>query len=130
MTYLLHSNAFIALLNGGQPIVAKVRSLDRREVLLSSIVLHELMLSAFKSARQEFNLARLEALRFAILAFDERDALESGRIRSLLRGLGTPKGPYDVLIAGQALARDLVLVTHNVREFSRVEGLMLEDWEA
>ena len=64
-----------------------------------------------------------------MLEFDEDDARCAGEIRDLLRRAGTPIGPYDTLIAGQALARDLTLVTHNTREFSRVSGLRLEDWE-
>jgi len=52
-----------------------------------------------------------------------------GEIRAALAVAGTPIGPYDVLIAGQALARGLVLVTHNVGEFSRVGGLLIEDWQ-
>ena len=63
-----------------------------------------------------------------MLSFDEEDARISGEIRAQLAKKGTPIGPYDVLIAGQALARGLTLVTANTREFSRVEGLRLVDW--
>lgn len=130
MSYLLDTNVVIALLNGSRPIVgAKVRGQAVSDILLSSIVLHELRFGAFKSARQVANLARLDALRFPIVPFDETDASEAGRIRAALHRLGTPIGPYDVLIAGQALARDLVLVTRNTREFSRIVGLKIEDWE-
>ena len=64
-----------------------------------------------------------------MLGFDKEDAQAAGKVRAMLAASGTPIGPYDVLIAGQALARGLVLVTHNVGEFSRVAGLQVEDWE-
>ena len=75
------------------------------------------------------NLERVEALRFAILEFDADDARESGRIRAELAKSGQPIGPYDVLIAGQALSRRLTLISNNLREFTRVEGLKVEDWQ-
>lgn len=67
--------------------------------------------------------------RFTSLPFDDIAAERFGDIRSYLADLGTPIGPYDLQIAAIALANNLILVTHNVDEFSRVEGLQLEDWE-
>jgi tRNA(fMet)-specific endonuclease VapC len=67
-------------------------------------------------------------LRFEILEFDAEDARCSGEIRAYLAKSGRPIGPLDVLIAGQAKARSLILLTHNRREFDRVEGLAVEDW--
>ena len=64
------------------------------------------------------------------MPFDDVDARVAAEIRAVLRRAGTPIGPYDNLIAGQALARDLTLVTRNIREFERVQGLRLENWEA
>jgi tRNA(fMet)-specific endonuclease VapC len=65
-----------------------------------------------------------------VLDFDKEDAQQAGEVRALLASNGTPIGAYDVLIAGQAVARNLILVTHNTREFGRVPGLRLEDWQA
>lgn len=65
---------------------------------------------------------------FPILDFDQNDAFVAGEIRAALAAKGTPIGPYDVLIAGQAKARGLTLVTNNVGEFNRVENLQVEDW--
>lgn len=65
---------------------------------------------------------------FSILDFDQNDAFVAGEIRAALAAKGTPIGPYDVLIAGQAKARGLTLVTNNVGEFNRVENLHVEDW--
>jgi autotransporter passenger strand-loop-strand repeat protein len=69
------------------------------------------------------------ALRFEVLEFDREDALHSGQLRAALASLGTHIGPYDVLIAGQAIARGLTLITHNLREFQRAPGRQVEDWE-
>ena len=73
-------------------------------------------------------MARVDALQFPVLEFDQEDARQAGEIRAHLASKGTPIGPYDVLIAGQAKARNLTLVTHNTTEFQRVEGLRVEDW--
>jgi tRNA(fMet)-specific endonuclease VapC len=69
-------------------------------------------------------------LRFEVLDFDREDARKAGEIRASLANAGTPVGPYDVLIAGQAVARGLTLVTNNTREFQRVASLRIEDWQA
>ena len=74
-------------------------------------------------------MARVDALQFSVLEFDEEDARQAGQIRAQLASKGTPIGPYDVLIAGQAKARELTLVTHNTSEFQRVPGLKVEDWK-
>ena len=71
----------------------------------------------------------MDALQFEVLVFDTEDARSAGEIRALLGAQGTPIGPYDILIAGQAAARGLVLVTRNRREFTRVTGLEVQDWE-
>lgn len=64
------------------------------------------------------------------MEFDQDDSRQAGAIRAALAMAGTPIGSYDVLIAGQAQARDFILITHNTGEFSRVNGLRIEDWEA
>lgn len=65
---------------------------------------------------------------YTILPFDENDAILLGRFRAELAALGTPIGAYDIMIAAQGFARELVVVTHNIREFQRIHGLRLEDW--
>ena len=100
------------------------------EVFVSSIVLHELFYGAFKSPRMERNLAVVEGLRFGVLEFSREDARAAGEIRAALAMRGAPIGPYDVLIAGQAVARGMVLVTRNGAEFGRVARLVVEDWGA
>ena len=131
MRYLLDTNAVIAILkSASSPIAAQIRRHDPREIVLSSIVTHELYFGAFKSQFPDANLKRLDALRFEVLAFDKEDSIAAGKVRAELQAMGTPIGPFDVLIAGQALCRGLTLVTANTREFVRVQGLAVEDWSA
>lgn len=96
---------------------------------VSAIAAHELFYGAYKSQRRAQNLARIDGLQFVVLEFDQEDARQAGEVRAALAAAGTPIGPYDVLIAGQARARGLILVTHNTGEFSRVGGLDVEDWQ-
>jgi len=131
MRYLLDTNAIIALLNNRVGNLAqRARSHDPADLCASSIVMHELYYGAFKSQRSERNVALVDDLRFEVLDYDRDDAREAGAIRALLAEQGQVIGPYDILIAGQAKARKLILVTHNTDEFSRVAGLNLEDWQS
>jgi tRNA(fMet)-specific endonuclease VapC len=128
--YLLDANAVIALLNDATSKTAQRARRERpRDVAMSAIVAHELYYGAFKSQRTARNLALIDALQFSTLEFDKEDARQAGAIRALLASKGTPIGSYDVLIAGQALARNLILVSHNTQEFGRVPDLRLEDWQ-
>jgi len=128
--YLLDANAVIALLNDRTSKTAqRARREKPRDVAMSAIVAHELYYGAFKSHRTARNLALIDALQFATLEFDKEDARQAGAIRAWLASKGTPIGSYDVLIAGQALARNLVLVTRNTHEFGRVPDLRLENWQ-
>jgi tRNA(fMet)-specific endonuclease VapC len=130
MRYLLDANAVIALLNDTASKIAKRARRERPgEVAISAIVAHELFYGAFSSRRTTQNLALIDALQFIVLEFDKEDARQAGEVRAMLASKGTPIGPYDVLIAGQAVARDMILVTHNVHEFGRVAGLRFEDWQ-
>jgi tRNA(fMet)-specific endonuclease VapC len=130
MRYLLDANAVIALLNDTtSPIARRIRRHAPRDVGVSAVVIHELYYGAFKSQRVAKNVARVDALQFPVLEFDQEDARQAGEIRAHLASKGTPIGPYDVLIAGQAKARKLTLVTHNTTECQRVSGLRVEDWK-
>ena len=133
MTRLLDTNACIAIIND-RP--RKVRARLQRAAArggaahLSSIALFELWYGVAKSARLASNTERLSIFRarFDVLPFDEEDARMAGEIRAELERAGTPIGAYDLLIAGQALRRDLILVTANADEFERVRGLRWENW--
>ena len=129
MKFLLDSNAVIALWQGHKSFLTRLRAHDPKDFGVSSIVAHELYYGAYKGSRTPDHLARIDAMQFEIVDFDAEDARCAGELRALLAGAGTPIGPYDVLIAGQALSRSLTLVTHNAREFAHVPGLHFEDWE-
>jgi tRNA(fMet)-specific endonuclease VapC len=130
MIYLLDSNAVLSLLNHPSgPVSRHVRQYQPVDIGLSVIVAHELYFGAYKSRKGESNLAFVDELLLEVLPFDREDARHAGEIRAVLAAQGTSIGGYDVLIAGQARARRLTLVTRNQREFQRVDGLRLEDWE-
>jgi tRNA(fMet)-specific endonuclease VapC len=127
--YLLDTNTVITLLKRHKAVLAKLRKNTPSDVVLSAIVAHELYFGAYKSHDTSKNFALVENLEFEVLPFDRDDAAQSGQVRAALAAAGTPIGPYDLLIAGQALARGLILVTRNTREFGRVAGLRIENWE-
>ena len=129
MTYLLDSNVVIAVLKSNVRVIGKLESLAVNDVAVSALVIHELYYGAYKSQRQTDNLKVLDRLQFNVLEFDREDAMCAGQIRADLAVQGKIIGAYDVLIAGQALNRGLTLVTRNVGEFSRVDGLNVENWE-
>jgi tRNA(fMet)-specific endonuclease VapC len=129
MRYLLDTNIVIALLNDADSKLAKRARRERAtDIALSAIVSHELFYGAFKSGRPTLNVSLIDALQFPVLEFDKEDARQAGAVRAFLASRGTPIGPYDVLIAGQALARNMVLITCNMNEFGLVPGLRAEDW--
>ena len=135
-TYLLDTNACIALINGTEINVRRrfKRAVARESViLLSSIVAFELWYGVAKSQRKDSNIQRLETflggpLEWAL--FDEGDARAAGTVRAELETVGRPVGAYDVLLAGQARRRGATLVTSNTKEFARVQDLKWEDWAA
>ena len=129
MRYLLDTNACIALLNGSPPsLVDRVRRHTSSEFGLPAPVTYELYYGAFKSKYTNRNLEVLDRIAFEVVPFDAADARAAGEVRANLEVIGRPIGPLDTLIAGQALARGLILVTANIHEFVRVEGLHCEDW--
>ena len=129
MRFLLDTNAIIALSKKDARFLSRIRDYAPSDFGLPAIVQYELYFGAYKSSRVAANIATIETLPFPIVGFDRDDARAAGAIRAALQVAGTPIGPYDVLIAGQALARDLTLITRNAREFSRVERLRFEDWK-
>ena len=136
MTYLLDTDACIALINGTPKGVRRrfQRAIAREAtVLVSSVVAFELWYGVAKSQRKEANTQRLQAFLAGPLEwtlFDEEDAREAGVVRAELEIAGTPIGAYDVLIAGQARRRAVTLITSNVGEFDGVTDLKREDWAA
>ena len=128
MKFLLDTNAVIGVLKGNGGLIAKLKQYQPANFGMSSIVSFELSFGAYNSQRVDQNLQIVEALEFDVLELSKSDAHEAGKIRAALKKQGTPIGPYDVLIAGQAVARSLILVTNNMKGFRRVQGLNVEDW--
>ncbi len=128
--YLLDTNIVIyAIKNRPQSLRQKFNRLQG-QMAISSVTWGELIYGVERSAQPERNLADIESLgaRLEMMPFDRMAANHFGRIRAELYRVGAPIGPYDMMIAGQARAHGLVLVSNNVKEFERVSGLMLEDW--
>jgi tRNA(fMet)-specific endonuclease VapC len=131
--FLLDSNACIGLVNGrSTKLVQALAARAPTEIRLSSVVKAELLFGARRSQRIEPNLDLLRAFfaPFESVPFDDLAADHYGRLRADLAREGRLIGPNDMLIAATARAYDLILVTHNVGEFSRVPGLRWVDWEA
>ena len=130
--YLLDTNTCIFIKNN-KPlhVLEKLRSVLDQNVFLSSITVAEMQYGTYNSQNIEKNRISLTEFLapFQIIDFDNRDAEFFGKIRSKLRKEGNLIGPYDMLIAAQALSRKLILVTNNVNEFERIPDLIIEDWK-
>jgi len=113
-------------------VLEKLEATPNDEVRVCSVVKAEMIYGAMKS-RDPARAIRTQGSffsRYQSLPFDDAAADAYGRIRAKLESKGARIGPNDLLIAAIAVANDLTLVTHNTNEFSRVTGLVLEDWEA
>jgi tRNA(fMet)-specific endonuclease VapC len=132
MTYLLDTNVWVvALRHPGSSLVARFQAASPVEIRVCSVVVAELRFGCLRSAKPSANLGALDALLapYLSLPFDNAAAEKFAIIRRHLESLGTTIGPYDLQIAAIALANNCALVTHNTAEFSRVPGLIVEDWQ-
>jgi tRNA(fMet)-specific endonuclease VapC len=136
VSYLLDTSAVIALLKNEPAIFRKRlrRTVSKGPAIaVSSVVLYELWYGVARSARRRENAERLRVFLsggIAVSAFGEEDAMTAGELRAALEAAGTPIGPYDLLIAAQAVRSGAMLVTANVSEFARVPSLQWQDWTA
>jgi len=112
-------------------VAARLASVNPGEVVLCSVVVGELLFGALRSQSVAKNLAGVSAFRagFISLPFDGSSEQEYAKLRADLSAKGTVIGSNDMFIAAVALARGLIVITHNVAEFSRVAGLSVEDWQ-
>ncbi|MGR3175472.1 MAG: type II toxin-antitoxin system tRNA(fMet)-specific endonuclease VapC [Candidatus Scalindua sp.] len=132
MTYLLDTNTCIKYLNGtSEKIRNNLGSKQPEEINVCSVVKGELFYGALKSAKPEKNLDKVHKFldSFQSLPFDDTAAEKYGEIRVKLEKTGAPIGPNDLFIAAITASNNKTLVTNNTREFRRVEGIKLEDWE-
>ena len=129
MRYLLDTDSVSYSLRGQGEVAARLQAQRPSELCMSAITLAELRYGADrKGSRKLHGLIDNFAAAVEVVAFDEAAAAEFGRIGSILAERGTPIGEFDVLIAAHAVALRCTLVTNNVRHFSRVPGLSVENW--
>lgn len=129
ISHVLDTNAMIHALNSPRgAVINRMRSFVPGSVAISSIAMFELYYGAFRSERLALNLEKVDTISLDVLPFEIEDGRCAAEIRAILDKEGRGIGLYDILIAGQALARDITLVTANRREFDRVPGLRVEDW--
>ena len=134
MNYMLDTNVVIDVLGHRRPLVReRLRGAlsEDASITLSSIVLFELWYGVARSQYRQKNAERLRLFLsgdIQVAPLTEEDALTAGELRAALAAVGMPIGPYDLLIAAQALRSGATLVTANTSEFARVEGLAWEDW--
>ena len=130
--YFLDSNTCIYFLNGSsESIKNRILITPPIEIAIPAIVKAELRLGAYKSTSRAATIEKLEEflLPFEVVPFEDQATYHYAEIRNNLEKNGEIIGPHDLLIASIAKFHDAVLVTNNVREFSRVSGLRVEDWK-
>ena len=131
MRYLLDTDICIYVIKKRPPeVIERFKRHSPGDIAISTITLFELQCGVEKSRQQSRSrqaLSRfLSPLR--LLSLDSEGALEAAAIHAQLQKTGKPIGPYDLLIAGLARAKDMILVSNNSKEFERIEGLKLENW--
>jgi len=135
MRYMLDTNILIYVLNARPHHQAVLDCFDREEsrnMVVSSITLAELRFGVEKSRQPATTRRALQRVLdvLNVAPFEDNAAQRYGSVRAELEAQGKPIGPLDTLIAAHALSLDLTLVTNNVREFSKVRGLRVENWVA
>jgi len=130
LKYLLDTNIVIYTIKNRPEQVRELFTQHSGQMAISTVTVGELVFGAERSSQKERNLADIEGLaaRLEVLDFDYDASAHFGQIRAELYQEGQPIGPYDMMIAGHARSRGLILVTNNLREFKRVQGLRVENW--
>lgn len=130
MAYLLDTNVCVDVLKGHPRVCARLAAVSPADCAVSAVTAFELLMGVQRCAQPERESRKLEKLYgvVALLPFDAAAAGAAARVRHALEAKGQRIGPYDLLIAGQALGGGYQLVTNNTREFERVDGLRILDW--
>jgi len=128
--YMLDTNIVSYTIKNRPQEVREAFKVHDGQMCISTVTLGELIYGAERSAQPEKNLDVVEgmAARLEVLSFTANDAAHFGQLRAELIANGQPIDPYDMMIAGHARAQGLILVTNNLKEFSRVPGLRVENW--
>jgi len=130
LKYMLDTNIIIYTIKNRSERVRSEFKKHENQICISSVTLGELVYGAERSSKPEQNLADIAGLaaRLEVLPFEDQAAEHFGELRARLYDIGKPIGPYDMMIAGHARSMGLILVTNNLKEFERVQGLRLENW--
>jgi tRNA(fMet)-specific endonuclease VapC len=130
MRYLLDTNTCIGAMRNDPAVVERMSAVLPGDCAISTITSYELYTGVENCSDPAREHAKVDLLLATVrtLPFDSEAAKEAARIRAVLESQGRPIGPYDILLAGQAVAAGLALVSANTAEFSRVPGLALENW--
>ncbi len=131
MKYLLDTCVISDFVKGDQNVMTRLKSYSPDDLAISSVTAMEiefgLQLNPARAKKIQ-SIIRQLLVSVHILPFETSDAVATAKIRAILQKQGRPIGPYDVMIAGTALSRSLIMVTSNTKEFNRVEELELQDW--
>ena len=132
MTHLLDTNACVAALRGSGSVRKRLSALTPADIGISVVSIYELHTGVEKCRNPELERSKLSKFLapLHILPFDADAAMSTAKVRAILESKGCSIGPYDLMLAGHALALGLTFVTRNLREFKRVDGLILENWES
>jgi tRNA(fMet)-specific endonuclease VapC len=130
LTYMLDTNICIYVMKNYPPNLLEKFNVLAEQLCISSITLGELHYGAEKSARRVDNLTAIEHFeaRLDVLAFEAKAAAHYGQVRAELERARVPCGPHDMQIGGHARSEGLIVVTNNMREFSRMPGIRAENW--
>lgn len=132
MRYLLDTNTCIHAMRGVVSVLQAMATHRPRDLAVSSVSCYELYTGVEKCKRPDQERGKVDTLLRTVrpIAFDMAASVEAALVRAELESRGEIIGPYDVLIAGHAIANGLRLVSSNTKEFARVPKLTLEDWSA
>ena len=130
LTYMLDTNICIHVMKTYPPELREKFNALAEQLCISSITLGALHYGAEKSARRVENLVAIEhfVARLEVLPFGSKAAAHYGQVRAELEQAGTPCGPHDMQIGGHARSEGLIVVTNNMREFTRMPGVRMENW--
>ena len=131
MTYLLDTSLSVAVLRNVESVFARLDQEAPDDCAVSTVTRYELVTGAHKCRRPQREESKVERFIGMVheVVLTREDAIQAASIRVSLERKGLKIGPYDLLLAGQALARAMILVTSNTSEFTRVKGLKVEDWD-
>lgn len=132
MKYLLDTCVISDFVKGNNRVIQKIKSEQPVDLAVSAVTVMELYYGLKLNSQRAIKISPIiKALlqTINIIAYDSQCAEETARIRAELKVLGTPIGPYDIMIAGTAIEHRMIMVTANIKEFKRINSLIIENWQ-